>query len=185
MSGGYSREQIDRAERARQAMVRYAREGEYYRVGETAAELLLQQEEERQRLEVYQAGVRYALDLERQRQQAAIDREAAQYSGEVLDAAQARIEADPDFDAQQFDDAASRWRRYAQEEAQAREVKRLTSRQIAAMGPEEWVTVFDPEKGAFRPGYAHDPGEGAGGSADGAGDLYGFGAAGLAPTRLR
>jgi len=152
----------ERAEAARQRLLEGARNGEFYSVGEEAAKLLLAEEQQRQVQAIRQQAVADYLSLEQQRKQAAVDQEAAAYSADVLDAAQRRLESDPDFDPRSFDAAASRWRRYAREEAERERGHRLTDADIARMEPAEWERVYDVDQGRFKAGYTYEPGEESG-----------------------
>ena len=159
------RDRLARGEAVRRELVEAAKAGEFYSVGEQAARLLLEEEEQRRVQAVYQRGVADALDLERRQRQAAVDKEAERYSPEVLDAAQARMaeaEAQGEVDLRDFDQAAQTWRRYAQEAQAEAQRHRLTDATIREMTPEQWATVYDTERGRFKEGYVYEPGEESG-----------------------
>ena len=165
MSGlDYQRERMAQAEAARQQLIAAARSGEFYAVGERRRGSSWRGRQQRVMALKQEAIQEYANRERRQRAERAqreADEEAQQYSDRVFDAARQRLEGDPEIDPADVETAAAAWRRIAQEEHEREQGRRLSDAADWEMGPEEWVKVYDPDKGAFRPGYVYEPGDGA------------------------
>lgn len=187
------REQMQRAEADRQALIDAARKGEYYALGERVSQNLLVEDQQRYmgqyqtqaKNEAY-SSVQAALDEVAEGFDESVIQAASEALGELpqgmtwqdgfkkwlpeLVKAQAKyLATNPEARKQVEREVTPAVRSRALAElngaepvadsggGRAQKAKTLTDEDIARMEPEEWVTVYDVDKGQFKPGFVYKP----------------------------